>query len=86
MVVGEHVQMIEDFLSKEMGFVEQEDGMDALASELLDVGADGIEDAGCGGLGFESHGETKLTVEVAFAESRVVAVGESVAGFGETAT
>jgi hypothetical protein len=53
-IVRQHMEMIKDLLSKEVRLVEQDDGMDAFAAELFDVGADGVEDACGGGFGFES--------------------------------
>jgi hypothetical protein len=38
--------MLEDVLVKQVSLVEEKNGMDALLPELLDVGADRVED-GC---------------------------------------
>jgi hypothetical protein len=77
------VEVPEHLRVEKVGLVDEEDRVDALAAEVLDVGGDGVEDAGGGGLGVEAEGEAELAVEVAAAERGVVAVGESVAGLGE---
>ena len=41
--------MLEDVLVEEVGLVEEEDRVYGLATELLDVGADGVEDGSGGG-------------------------------------
>ena len=48
-VVEQDVQVVEGVLVQEMGFVEEEDGVAAFGGELLDVGGDGVKDAGGGG-------------------------------------
>ena len=83
LVVEQDVQMVERVLVEQVGLVEEEDGVDALAAELLDVGGDGVEDGGRGGRRREAEGEAELAVEVAAAEGGVVAVGEAEALLGE---
>ena len=58
-------------------------GWTLVAAELLDVGADGVEDGGGGAAGDEAEGEAELAVEVAPAERGVVAVGETEAVLGQ---
>jgi hypothetical protein len=43
-VVGEDVQVVEHVLVKQVGFVEEEDGVDAGGAELVDVLADLVEE------------------------------------------
>lgn len=83
-VVGEDVQMVEDVLVQQVRFIDEEDRVHALAFELLDVMADGVEDGGRGGFRIEAKSEADLPVEVAPSERRVVAVGELEASFGES--
>ncbi len=64
LVVGQNVKMLEDVLMEQMGFIEQKHGMRAFSAELLDVGADGIEDRGGGGLWRKSEGEAELVINV----------------------
>ena len=49
LVVEQDVEVIEGVLVEEMALVEEEDGVDAFAAELLDVRGDGVEDGGGGG-------------------------------------
>ena len=83
LVVEQDVEVIEGVGVQEVGLVEEEDGVDAVLAELLDVGADGVEDGRRGGGGGEAQGEAELAVEVALAERRVVAVGEAEFGGGQ---
>jgi len=84
-VVEEDVEVVEGVLVQEVGFVEEEDGVGALGGEHLDVGGDGVKDAGGGGGGSEAEGEAELAIEVAAPEGGVVTVGEAkaVCGLGE---
>src|SRR3954462_2257854 len=75
--------MVEGVLVQEVGFVEEEDRVDALARQLLDVRRHGVEEVAGGGRGREAECEAELAVEVATAESGVVRVGQSVAGGGD---
>jgi len=75
--------MVECVLVEEVGFVEEEDGMDALARELFDVGRHGVEKVAGGGSGREAEGEAELAVEVAATEGGVVRVGQAIAGRGD---
>lgn len=74
-------EVVEGLLVEEVGLVEQEDGMDALAGELLDVTRHGVEEIAGGGC--EAEREAELAVEVAAAESGGVGVGQVVAGGGD---
>ena len=85
-VIQEDVQMVEGVLVKQVCLVEQEDRVDAVASEVLDVGADGVEDGRRGGGRGQAEGLAELAVEVAAAEGGVVAVGQPVAGLGQAMT
>ena len=60
--------MVERVLVQEVGFVEEEDRVDALARQLLDVGRHGVEEVAGGGRGGEAECEAELAVEVATAE------------------
>jgi hypothetical protein len=82
-VVEQDVEVIEGILVKQMGLVEQEDGMDAGGGELDDVRGDGMKHAGGGGRGHQAHGEAELAVEVTPAEGGVVTVGETEGALGE---
>lgn len=87
-VVEEDVKVIKGVLVQEVGFVEEEDGVGALGGEHLDVGGDGVKDAGGGGGGSEAEGKAELAIEVAASEGSVVTVGEAKAirGLGEAVT
>lgn len=61
LVVGDDVEVAPHVLVEEVALAPQEDGVDALAGELLHVGGDGVEDAGSGGLGRKPDGEAELT-------------------------
>src|SRR3954468_18813477 len=76
--------MVEGVLVQEVGFVEEEDRVDALARQLLDVRRHGVEEVAGGGRGREAECEAELPVEVATAERGVVRVGQSVSGGGDT--
>src|SRR3954463_9792767 len=78
--------MVEGVLVQEVGFVEEEDRVDALARQLLDVRRHGGEEVAGGGRGREAECEAELAVEVATTERGVVRVGQSVAGGGDTVT
>ena len=80
LVIEEDVQVVERVLVKEVRLVEEEDGVEALAAEIFDVGADGEEDGRGGGGRREAEGEAELAIEVAAAERGVMAVGETEAG------
>jgi hypothetical protein len=86
LVVEQDVEVVEGVLVQEVGFVEEEDGMDALAGELLDVRGHGVEKVAGGGGGRQPEGEAELAVEVAAAERGVVRVGQAVAGSGDAVT
>src|SRR5512139_1001238 len=75
--------MVEGVLVQEVGFVNEEDGVDALAGELLDVGRYGVEEVAGGGSGREAEGEAELAVEVAAPEGSVVRIGQPGAGGGD---
>ena len=51
LVVEQDVEVVERVLVQEVGLVEEEDRMDALAGEFLDVGRDGVEEVAGGGCG-----------------------------------
>jgi hypothetical protein len=76
-VVEQDVEVIERVLVEQVRLVEDEDGMHTGLGQLLDVGADRIEDSGGGGRWAEAERETQLPVEVAASEGRIVAVGEA---------
>jgi hypothetical protein len=81
------MEMVEGVLMKEMGFVDEEDGEEALFGELLDVGADGIEDIASRVVSAgKAKSDAELTVEVAAAEGDVVAIGQSEAVGAEGVT
>lgn len=80
-VVEQDMEVVEGVLVQEVGLVEEEDGMDALAGELLDVGRHGVEEVAGGGR--QAEGEAELAVEVAAGEGGVVGVGQAVAGGGD---
>ena len=67
-----------------MTFVEKEDGMDAVATEFLDVSADGPEDGRRGRRRRQSQREAQLPVEVAPAQRGVVAIGEPETGLRQS--
>ena len=68
--------MIEQVLVKQVGLVEEEDRVNAVAAEIFDVAGYGEEDgSGAGGSG-QAQRKTELTVEVPAPEGGVVAVGE----------
>ncbi len=75
--------VLQDVLVEQVRLVDEEHGVDVLASELSDVGRDGVEDAGGGGLGCEAEGVADLPVEVASPERGVAAVGEAESIGGE---
>jgi transposase InsO family protein len=77
------VQVVERVLVEEMGFVEEEHGMDALGDAVLDVSAERVEQAARRRRGREPDGVAELAVEVAAAERGVVAVGQAEADRGE---
>jgi hypothetical protein len=81
--LSRNVQVVEGVLVQEVGVVEEEDGMDPLAGELLDVGRHGVEEVAGGGGRREAEREAELAVEVAAAEGGVVRVGQAVAGGGD---
>ncbi len=65
--------MLEGVLVKQVGFIEEKDGMDA----LLNVTGDGIEEAASGGGGRKAEGDAELAIEGSAAEGGVVAVGQT---------
>ncbi len=77
--------MVEHVLMEQVRLVEEEDGVDALATEFLHVAGHGVEDSGGGGRG-EPEGQTQLAVEVAAAQRGVVAIGEAEARLGKPVT
>ena len=79
LVIQQDVQVVEGVGVEQVRLVEKEDGMDALLPELLDVGADGVEDCRRGRRRGEAECDAELPVEVALSERRVVVVGQSVA-------
>ena len=50
--------MVEHILMKQVRLVEQEDGVDALACEILDMEGHGIEDGGRRGRGVQAESQT----------------------------
>ena len=56
LVVEEDVEVVEGVLVQEVRLVEQEDRKDAIATELFDVGGDGVKDGGGGGRRGEAEG------------------------------
>nr|WP_323379136.1 hypothetical protein [Pyxidicoccus xibeiensis] len=74
--------MVEHVLVEQVRLVEEEDGVDALATEVLHVAGHGVEDRGRGGGRREPEGKTQLAVEVAAAQRGVVTVGEAEARLG----
>ena len=83
LVVEQDVQVVERVLVQQVRLVEQEDGVEVVAAEVLDVGADREEERGGGRRGREAEREAELAVEVAAAERGVVAVGQAEAGLGQ---
>src|SRR5262245_54460372 len=79
-VIEQDVQMVEGVLVQQVGFVEEEHGMDALGGAVFDVTTERIEQAPRGGHRGQSQGVAELTVEVAATEGGIVAVRESKAG------
>src|SRR5581483_10249688 len=76
--------MVESVLVKQVGLVEQEGGMDALGSAVLDVAAELVEQAAGGDRRRrQAEREAELAIEVAAAEGGVVAIGEAEAGGGD---
>jgi hypothetical protein len=69
--------VVEHVLVEEVGFVEEEDGVDACGAELVDVLADLVEDRRRRGTRAPAQREAELAVEVTAAERGVVAVGET---------
>lgn len=78
LVVEQDVEMVESVGVKQVSLIEEEERVDALFSELLDMRADGEEEGRRSGLGVEPQGEAELPIEVALAQSGIVAVGEAV--------
>jgi hypothetical protein len=76
--------MVEHVLVEQVGLVEEEDGVHAVAAEVLDVAGHREEDGGGAGGGGQAQGETELAVEVAAPEGGVVAVREAEAGRRES--
>src|SRR6266568_2439170 len=62
LIIQQDMQMVEGVLMQEVGFVDEEHRVDALAGELLDVGRHRIEEVAGSGRGCETEGETELTV------------------------
>ena len=83
LVVRQDVQVLEHVLVKQVRLVEQEDRMHALGAEVLHVLVDRVEDGGRGGFGREAECEADVAIEVAPAESRIVAVREPEAVGGQ---
>jgi hypothetical protein len=71
LVIEQDVQMVERVLVQEVAFVEEEDGMDAVASEVLHVRRDRVEDGGGRGGRREAERDTELAGEVASTERDV---------------
>src|SRR5215208_1279532 len=70
------MQMVEHVLMKQVRLVKQEDGMDTLASEILDMEADGIEDGGRRRRGIQAERQTELAIEITPSKRGIVAVGQ----------
>ena len=83
-VVGEDVQVVEHVLVEQVGFVEEEDGVDASGAELVDVLADLVEARRRRGTRAQAQRQAELAIEVATSERSVVAVGETESGFRES--
>ena len=83
-VIGQDVQVIEYVLVKQVSLVEKEDGVDLLFGEIFDVRADGVEDGGGSRRRREAERQADLSIEVAAAEGRVMAIGESESLLRET--
>jgi hypothetical protein len=83
LVIEEDVQVVEGVLVKEVALVEEEDGVDAVAAEVLHVRGDRVEDGGGGGRRREAKGDAELAVEVAPTERDVMTVGEAETGLGQ---
>ena len=81
LVVEEDVQVAEDVGVEQVRLVDEQDRVDASGGELVDLGGDGVEDGGGGGLGREPERGADLPVEVAATERGVVAVGQPEALF-----
>ena len=82
LVIEQDVQMVERVLVQEVALVEEEDGVDAVAAEVLHVRRDRVEDGGGRRRRRETEGDAELAVEIAPAEGDVMAVGEAEAGLG----
>jgi hypothetical protein len=80
------MEMVERVLVKEMGFVEEEDGMEAIAAQLFDVLTDGIKDCRGGGRGAQAERDTELAIEIATAERRVMTISQAIIRGRQTAT
>jgi len=76
-VVEQDVQVVEGVLVHEVGLVDEEDGEGALASEILDVFANGMEDVAGGSAVRNVEGVADVPIEVSATKSDVVAVGQS---------
>ena len=75
--------MVEGVLVKQVRLIEEKDGMDAILSEILHVGGDGVEDASGGNRRRQTEGDAKLAIEVAATEGDVVSVGKAECGLGQ---
>ncbi len=72
LVVEQDVQVVERVLVQEMALVEEEDRVDPVATEILHVGRDGVEDCCRRRRGRQAERDAHLAVEVAAAERDVV--------------
>jgi hypothetical protein len=84
LVIEKNVQVIERVLVEQMGFVDQEDGADALFGEVLDVSADGEEEISGGGGLREAEGEAEVAIKVSPSDGGILAIDESEVGGSES--
>jgi len=56
--------MIERVLMKQVGLVEEKDGVDTVFAKVVDVGGDGVEDAGSGDRRRQTEGDAELAIEM----------------------
>jgi hypothetical protein len=71
------VEVVEGVLMHEVGFVDQEDGEEALLGKLLDMVGDGEEDVARSAAVRDGEGRAEVAIEVAAPEGNVVAVGHA---------
>jgi hypothetical protein len=86
LVIEEDVKVRQHVWMQQVRFVEEEDGMRLVPSEILDVSLDGEEEIRGRRRRVQSERVAEIAVEVSASERGVAAIGQSEAGLGEIAT